>query len=114
MEAQGYEVNNTLMDFCGDDFMKACKECDSVIIMTEWEQFKAYEYEKIIENPEFEIKKIINFCGLPWEEECLLFHKNKTPIKTMSTSQARQPIYKSSVNSFEKFAPFLKDLDKII
>ena len=49
MEAQGYEVNNTLMDFCGDDFMKACKECDSVIIMTEWEQFKAYEYEKIIE-----------------------------------------------------------------
>ena len=72
------------------------------------------EYEKIIENPEFEIKKIINFCGLPWEEECLLFHKNKTPIKTMSTSQARQPIYKSSVNSFEKFAPFLKDLDKII
>jgi len=49
MEAQGYEVNNTLMDFCGDDFMKACKECDSVIIMTEWEQFKAYEYETIIE-----------------------------------------------------------------
>ena len=72
------------------------------------------EYEKIIENPEFEIKRIINYCGLPWEEKCLMFYKNKTPIKTMSTSQARQPIYKSSVNSFDKFAPFLKDLGKII
>lgn len=49
MEAQGYEVNNTLMDFCGDDFMKACKECDSVIIMTEWQEFKRYQFDKIIE-----------------------------------------------------------------
>ena len=68
---------------------------------------------KIIENSEDEIKKIINFCGLPWEESCLQFHKNKTPIKTMSTAQARQPIYKSSVNSFEKFSPFLSELNKI-
>ena len=72
------------------------------------------KYEKIITDQENEIKKIINFCDLPWENECLLFYRNKTPIKTMSTAQARQPIYKSSVNSFEKFSPFLKDLNKLI
>jgi len=87
-------------------------------LMNFWETLfpgSIYEakYEKIIENSEDEIKKIINFCGLPWEESCLQFHKNKTPIKTMSTAQARQPIYKSSVNSFEKFSPFLSELNKI-
>ena len=44
------------------------------------------------------IKKIINFCGLDWDPNCLLFYKSKAPIKTASAFQARQPIYESSVN----------------
>ena len=70
------------------------------------------KYEKIINNQKDEIKKIIKFCDLQWEESCLSFHQNTTPIKTMSTAQARQKIYKSSLNSFDKFSPFLKDLDQ--
>ena len=69
---------------------------------------------KIITDQETETRKIINFCNLSWEDDCLSFHKNKTPIKTMSTAQARQPIYKSSLNSYEKFSPFLETLNKII
>jgi tetratricopeptide (TPR) repeat protein len=71
-------------------------------------------YENIIKNQDSEIRKIIKFCNLSWEDSCLLFHKNKTPIKTMSTAQAREPIYKSSLNSYEKFSPFLQTLNKII
>ena len=63
-------------------------------------------------NNENEVKKIINFCNLKWEENCLSFHKNKTPIKTMSTAQARKPIYKSSLNSFEKYRKYLSVIDK--
>ena len=69
-------------------------------------------YENLISNSEEEIKKIIKFCNLEWEEKCLEFHKNKSPIKTMSTAQARMPIYKSSVNSFEKFSNFFQILNK--
>ena len=72
------------------------------------------QYEKIIEEPENEIKKMIKFCDLDWEENCLKFYNNKTPIKTLSTAQARKPIYKSSKNSFEKFAAYLTDLNKLI
>ena len=72
------------------------------------------QYEKIIEDPEKEIKNMIKFCNLNWEEECLQFYNNKTPIKKLSTAQARKPIYKSSKNSFEKFAPYLTDLNKLI
>ncbi|MDC1365902.1 sulfotransferase, partial [Pelagibacteraceae bacterium] len=72
------------------------------------------QYEKIIEDPKNEIKNMIKFCDLSWEEDCLQFYNNKTPIKTLSTAQARMPIYKSSKNSFEKFAPYLTDLNKLI
>ena len=72
------------------------------------------QYETIIENPENEIKKLIKFCNLDWEKDCLQFYNNKTPIKTISTAQARMPIYKSSKNSFKKFAPYLSDLNKLI
>ena len=66
----------------------------------------------MVGNNEDEIKKIIQFCNLEMEQNCLLFHKNKSPIKTMSTAQARKPIYKTSVKSFEKFSKFLTILDK--
>jgi len=71
-------------------------------------------YEKIVEDQEKQSKDILQFCGLDWEPQCLTFHENKSPIKTMSTVQARKPIYKSSVNSYEKFSPFLVSLNKII
>lgn len=64
------------------------------------------KYERIIDDTENQIKKIIKFCNLNWEENCLKFYENKSPIKTLSTAQARKPIYKSSKNTFKKFAPF--------
>ena len=69
-------------------------------------------YEKLISNNNEEIKKLIKFCELDWEENCLSFHKNKTPIKTMSTAQARKPIYKSSLNAFDKYKKYLTILDE--
>ena len=69
-------------------------------------------YEDLINNNDIKIREIINYCGLDWEENCLLFYKNKNPIKTMSTAQARKPIYKSSLNIFEKYKDYLKIIDK--
>ena len=48
--------------------------------------------KKIIKDPENEIKKLLNFCDLDFEENCLNFYKNKRPIKTVSSTQARQPL----------------------
>ncbi len=69
------------------------------------------QYEDLIKNPEKEIRDIIKFCNLKWDEKCLAFHKNKSPIKTMSTSQARKPIYKSSLKAFDKFKEYLTILE---
>ena len=68
-------------------------------------------YEDLINNNDAKIREIINYCGLNWEENCLLFYKNKNPIKTMSTAQARKPIYKSSLNIFDRYKNYLKIID---
>ena len=54
-------------------------------------------YEDLVNQKDILIKKMINFCELDWDDNCLLFYKNKSPIKTASAFQARQPIYESSV-----------------
>ncbi len=72
-------------------------------------------YEKIINNPDVEIKKLIKFCDLHWDDKCLNFHKNKsTPIKTASVVQARNPLYKNSINLNENYSVYLKKLFSII
>ena len=48
------------------------------------------EYEKIVKNTEDEIKKLINFCDLEWDKNCLEFYNNNTTIKTLSVNQARK------------------------
>jgi len=68
-------------------------------------------YEKLVSNKEEEVKKLINFCGLEWDEACLNHHKNKkTPIKTVSISQARKPVYQSSVNSSSNYQVYLSEM----
>ena len=73
------------------------------------------EYEKLVENKEEEIKKILKFCDLDWDDKCLSPEKNnKTPIKTVSIAQARQPIYKTSLNNSNNFDKHLGNMYSIL
>ena len=72
--------------------------------------FLNIEYEEIVTNPKHEIKKLIEYCDLNWEENCLNFSKNKTPIKTASVGQARNSIYSTSLKSSKKYEAFLKEM----
>ena len=88
-------------------------------LMKYWDQkmpSEIYEckYENMVNNQAQEIKNILKFCNLDWEENCLDHTKNKTGIKTVIISQARQPVYKSSINLSDYYLDhlsFLKDLD---
>ena len=71
-------------------------------------------YETLINDSESEIKKLINFCNLDWDEDCLKFYNTKRSIKTLSVSEARKPIYKSSISGSSNFEAFLKSsFDKL-
>ena len=71
-------------------------------------------YENLISNTEIEIKKILSFCDLSYEKDCLEYYKSKRAIKTVSSAQARKPIYKSSINSYENYEKFLGNFFKKI
>jgi tetratricopeptide (TPR) repeat protein len=68
-------------------------------------------YEKLINDDKSEIDKLLQFCNLDLNEKCYNFTKfSKTPIKTVSVSQANKPIYKDSVNSFNSYQNFLQKM----
>ena len=72
------------------------------------------KYEELINDQNKQSKALIKACGLDWEEECLNFHQNKRPIKTLSVSQARQKIYKTSLKLSENYKLELKDLFSLL
>ena len=73
-------------------------------------------YEKLVENQESESRKLLDFCNLDWDKNCLTFYKNKRGIVTASFAQARKPIYKNSVKSWQKYEsellPLFNTLEK--
>ena len=68
------------------------------------------QYENLIEKKDEEIKNILNFCELNWENSCKEFHKNKRVIHTASSTQIRKKFYNGSSEKWKNFKPFLKDL----
>ena len=72
------------------------------------------KYEEILSNPENEIKKLINFCDLDWDENCINFQNNKNPVKTASSLQVRKPLYNSSKNISENYANYLSNMFKLL
>ena len=68
------------------------------------------KYENLIDNPEPEIRKIIDFCGLKWDPNCLKHDQNKFGIATASINQARQPIYTSSKNVYKNYSNYLVEM----
>jgi tetratricopeptide (TPR) repeat protein len=67
-------------------------------------------YEAIVEDPELEIRRMIAFLGLPWEDACLQPHKKKSVVVTASAVQVRRPIYKTSVGRRTGYLPYLEPL----
>jgi len=68
------------------------------------------DYNSLITDPNKEIKNIIKFCQLDWDENCLKHELNSKSIKTASFAQARKPIYKSAINSSENYKEYLVEL----
>jgi len=67
------------------------------------------DFEKLVNNPEEESKKLMNFCNLDWDKKCLEFYKRKDLIsKTASNIQIREAIYKHSLQKYLPYKVFLK------
>ncbi len=71
-------------------------------------------YEALIADPETQVRKLLDFVGLEWEEQCLSFHKQKQTVHTASSAQVREPINKNSLKSWSPIADRLTVMQEIL
>lgn len=71
------------------------------------------DYERLTEDQEAESRKLLAFCGLPWEPACLDFHQSHRTVRTASSGQVRQKIYRGSSEAWRKYAGHLGPLSDL-
>jgi tetratricopeptide (TPR) repeat protein len=71
-------------------------------------------YEEVVDDLEGQARRMIEYCGLPWDDRCLDFHKTSRPVRTASAAQVRQPLFRSSLQRWRKYeaglGPLLREL----
>jgi len=59
---------------------------------------------------EGEVHKLLDYCGLPFNEQCLLFHESNRAVHTLSYAQVRKPLYKESIGRWKPYEKMLLPL----
>ena len=71
------------------------------------DQIYNLNYENLTTDQENQTRKLIEYLGLNWQDDCLSPHKNKRSVNTASQQQVRQKVYKGSSEAWRKFEPYL-------
>jgi len=67
-------------------------------------------YEQLVADTETEVRRLLDYCGLPFEEGCLRFYENERAVRTASSEQVRQPIFRDALEHWRHFEPWLEPL----
>ncbi len=84
-------------------------------IMKHWDEVMPgkilrVDYEDVVVDTEVEIRRILSWCGLPWEDGCVRFYESDRVVTTASSEQVRQPIYKSGIGFWKNYQAHLEEL----
>ena len=73
-------------------------------------------YEDVVDDLEGQARRLIDYCGLAWDDRCIHFHETGRPVKTASSVQVRKPLFRSSLQRWRRYeselAPLLHELNK--
>jgi len=72
------------------------------------------EYENVVADLETQVRRILDYCGLPFEEACLNFHQTDRAVRTASSEQVRTPLYASSVDLWRNYEAHLGELVEVL
>ena len=71
-------------------------------------------YEEVVADLEGQVRRLLDFCGLPFEPACLEFHRTERSIRTPSAEQVRRPIYRSGLAQWRNYEPWLESLKEAL
>jgi len=92
---------------------------DYVRLMDHWDEVlpgRVYrvQYEDMVADTENQIRRLLDYCGLDFEEACLHFYETERAVRTPSSEQVRQPIYTKGVEQWRNFEPYLDPLKEAL
>lgn len=68
------------------------------------------QHEDVVDDLEASVRRILAYCGLPFEQGCIEFHKTRRSVRTPSSEQVRQPIFRDGLDQWKNFEPWLEAL----
>ena len=106
--AEGQEFTYSLED-CGQYYQ------DYVTLMDHWDsvlpgKVLRVQYEDVVADSESQVRRILDYCGLPFEQACVDFYQTERSVRTPSSEQVRQPIFKGGLDQWRNFEPWLDPL----
>lgn len=92
---------------------------DYVDLMDHWDRVLPgkvlrVQYESVVADLDTQVRRILDYCGLDFEESCVNFHQNNRAVRTASSEQVRQPIFTSGLDQWENFSPYLNPLRDVL
>jgi tetratricopeptide (TPR) repeat protein len=104
----GFSVTNSLEDLghCYREYASLMAHFDAVLPG----RIHRVCYEDLVSDLEGEVRGLLDYCGLPFEEQCLRFHETRRVVQTVSSEQVRQPLYTEAVDQWRHFEPWLGPL----
>ncbi|WP_373472703.1 tetratricopeptide repeat-containing sulfotransferase family protein [Sphingorhabdus lacus] len=92
---------------------------DYVDLMDHWDRMLPgkilrVRYEDVVVDLETQVRRLLDYCELPFEDACINFHQTERAVRTASSEQVRQPIFKSGVDQWENFSDHLDPLRTIL
>ena len=88
-------------------------------LMVHWRQaipgrILEIDYESIVDDQEGSTRRLLDFCGLPWDDACMRFQDNQAPVATASATQVRAPIYRSALQRWKRYETQLGGLRELL
>ena len=101
-------------NFTYEKFELAQFYCDYIDVMDHWHKvfpgdILDVHYEETVTDLEKQTRKVLEFCGLNFEEQCLRYYETKRAVKTASSEQVRQPVYTSALGFWENYSSQIED-----
>jgi len=72
------------------------------------------QYEDMVTDFEKQVRRLLDYCELPWEENCVRFYETDRPVRTASSEQVRQPVYTRSINFWRNHESHLDELKEVL
>jgi tetratricopeptide (TPR) repeat protein len=89
--------------------------CDYLELMSHWNtvlpgEILTVQHEDVVDDLEGQVRRMLDFCGLPFEESCLRYYETEREVRTPSSEQVRQPIFRTALEQWTHYEAYLEPL----